>query len=79
MQHQNKKTVEQIFKIIFALSDDIDLTSVKRNEYPTWDSLAHVNLLIALESEFSTRFNSDDAESITSFSTVEQLLDKKGF
>jgi acyl carrier protein len=39
-----------------------------------WDSLGHVNLMMALEQEFGLRINPQDAASMTSFEEVCQKL-----
>lgn len=40
----------------------------------TWDSLSHVSVIMAIEQEFATRINIDDATRMTSFPAICRLL-----
>jgi acyl carrier protein len=42
-----------------------------------WDSLAHINLLAAVESEFSVRFSADDMAGIDSVASLLAALARR--
>ena len=44
----------------------------------TWDSLRHMNLILALEEEFSVQFDDAELSSLTSFSKICSALEAKG-
>jgi acyl carrier protein len=43
-----------------------------------WDSLAHVSLVAAIESEFNMTLDAADALRMTSYRATELLLEEKG-
>ncbi len=44
----------------------------------SWDSLAHINLVVALEAEFEISFSSDDAVEMLSVEAIRKILLKHG-
>ena len=44
----------------------------------SWDSVNHLNLVMALESEFSVRLSADDALSMRSIRVIRELLKRTG-
>lgn len=42
---------------------------------PEWDSLAHVEVLFALEEEFSVRFPADKLKALRSLETIVEALE----
>jgi acyl carrier protein len=47
-------------------------------EYSKWDSLAHLELMLALESEFGVRIPMEAMVELTSIRAIEQFLADKG-
>ena len=59
--------VLEVFQAIFPnLSGDESLT-LTREDYPRWDSMAHVSLISALEGEFDIAISLETAMNIQSF------------
>jgi acyl carrier protein len=44
-------------------------------DFPDWDSIAHVQIVVALENRFAIRF---PPEEFTDFSTIAELVDRIG-
>lgn len=44
----------------------------------SWDSLQHLNLVLALEQEFGTQFTPEEIEQLLSVELVAALLEEKG-
>jgi acyl carrier protein len=44
----------------------------------SWDSLAHINLVLTLEAEFSISLSPDDAAEMLSVGLIRQILWEKG-
>jgi acyl carrier protein len=68
-------TIEKLQSIFQDVFDDpsIRLTSeLSPATYPDWDSVATVNLVLSVESEFGVRFTTDQVAGIKS---VQNLLD----
>ncbi len=70
--------VEDIFRAVFELTPDADVTRVRQISERNWDSLAHVSLVAAIESEFSITLDAADALRMTSFQATQLLLEEKG-
>ncbi len=70
--------LKQVFKELFKIepedfSEDLDVNSVVG-----WDSMNHLNLIIALEESFSVSFSTDEVIQMTSVkSIIETLKGKK--
>ena len=69
--------VRSIFSDIFQ----IPLEQVKPDSSPdniaNWDSLQHLNLVLALEQEFNVQFTPEEIEQILSVELAAALLDEK--
>lgn len=62
--------IEAIFRDQF-LNDELKITeSTTPADIDEWDSLAHINLLAAIESEFEVRFSADQMSQIDSVSSL---------
>jgi acyl carrier protein len=52
-----------------AIGDDSSMDNI-----PSWDSLAHMNLVLALEEEFKVTIPDEDAGDITSYKLIKLVL-----
>jgi len=65
-----KKVMAQVFGIEEeAINDDSSMSSIE-----SWDSLRHVNLIIALEQEFGIRFPDEEITLLTSFQLLSMAI-----
>jgi acyl carrier protein len=69
--------LQEIFRSVFELAPTAEVTGVRRLTEPKWDSLAHVSLVAAIESEFGIELDTADALGITSFRATELILQEK--
>jgi hypothetical protein len=51
MNTQTSDRLQDIFRAVFELSGGIDVTNLDQTNSPRWDSLDHVSLVTAIESE----------------------------
>ena len=70
--------LQAIFRLVFHLSPSADPTDVRQLTEPHWDSLAHVSLVAAIESEFEVQIDVAEALQMTSYKATELLLEEKG-
>lgn len=70
--------LEQIFRIVFGLPEAADVSRVTQKSQENWDSLGHVKLTAALESEFNVSIDTAESLRIDSFERTRQLLEEKG-
>ena len=64
-----------IFRAVFDLPENKDVRDVRQVNYPAWDSLAHVSLVGAMESEFGIEIDVADSIEITSFDAALAYLE----
>lgn len=67
-------TLERLNAIFCEVFDDDDLTiatEMTANDVDGWDSLSHVNLIVAVETAFKIRFNQKE---LLTFKNVGDLL-----
>ena len=69
--------IKQVMSSVFG----IDLINIGDDAAPgvikKWDSLGHMNLIVALEDEFEIRFTDDEMADILDFKTICFLLKSK--
>ena len=76
-QDKERKLIE-IFRAVFTLGPGSDVSGVCQSTTPAWDSLAHVTLVAALESEFGISIDLADSLALTSYGAVKLYLEKLG-
>ncbi|ARM31364.1 acyl carrier protein [Prosthecochloris sp. HL-130-GSB] len=71
---------EERFVKVFSESLEIDSSSVvdelQYNSIPEWDSIAHMALVAALESEFDIMMDTDDIIDMSSVKKAKEILAK---
>lgn len=78
MNTQNSDRLQDIFRAVFELSGDVDVTGLDQTNSPRWDSLDHVSLVTAIESEFGLSLDAADQLRMTSYAATTTLLEEKG-
>jgi acyl carrier protein len=78
MRETNQQILEQVFRAVLELPDDADVSAIRQVNQPAWDSLRHVSLVLAVESEFNLSIDMADSIELTSFEAFELFLEEKG-
>lgn len=68
--------LERVFASVFAGRLAFSMDLARRGE-SRWDSLKHIELLIALEREFGLRFDGSDATEMDSVPRIIELLEHR--
>lgn len=72
---------DRIYKIVGQVlgvsAETIHLDDAPETQ-PKWDSLAHINLMLALESEYHVTFTPEDMATMVSIRSVYDILARKG-
>jgi acyl carrier protein len=76
-EQELRGTLTEIFQIVLDLPDNTKMDKVRQINSHSWDSLAQVSLISAMESEFGLSLDSDDRERLTSFAGALLLLQEK--
>lgn len=69
--------LKEIFQTVFLLHKTDDVRRVRKINHPAWDSLAHITLISAIESEFNIEVDIADSIELTSFEAVEHYLSSR--
>jgi acyl carrier protein len=67
---------KKLTKIFIKIFKKKNIQSLKRINEEKWDSLLHVNLMLAIESEFNVKFKSEQIEYLNSFKTILSIIKK---
>jgi acyl carrier protein len=72
-----KERIQEAFRDIFddnsiVLRDDMTAADVEH-----WDSLNHIDMIVAIESEFKVKFTTADVTSLKNVGELIALVDKK--
>jgi acyl carrier protein len=78
MNTQTSDRLQDIFRAVFELSEDIDVTNLDQTNSPRWDSLDHVSLVTAIESEFGISLDAADQLRMTGYVAAADLLAERG-
>ena len=78
MKSTNEEKLVEIFRIVLDLDVDCEVLSVRRVAEPHWDSLAHMSMVAAIESEFGLQLEIADMDRMTSFAATRLLLEEMG-
>ena len=67
-----QEKVIQVLINIFQVSPDKISTETTSDNVENWDSMNHINMILALEQEFGIRY---DEEQVVSMLSVEEIID----
>ena len=71
----NNESLEHAFRQTLLLDDDCDLARVTYGETEEWDSIAHMQLVAAIESAFDVMLDTDEVISMSDFAIARNLLE----
>jgi acyl carrier protein len=67
---------DAVFRTIFE-DPQLDTHDLSRKNFPDWDSLAQVKIVLAIEEQFRVKISIDEAASVSSAAEFRQLVEKK--
>jgi acyl carrier protein len=77
MSSQVFPRVRQVAADLFSLSPDEVTPETSPETVEMWDSLQHLNLVVALEQEFGVQLEPEEIEQMKDIGSVTRLLDEK--
>lgn len=69
--------VRQLVADVFNLPLEEIISESSQNTVANWDSLQHLNLVLALEQSFGLNFLPEEIEKMINVSTIVRLIQKK--
>jgi acyl carrier protein len=68
--------LKKVFSAALGLASDVDPTSLAYAQHPAWDSVAHMQLVSAIEGEFDIMLDTDDVIGMSSFGEAARIVRK---
>jgi len=73
VEHKISNVMATVFEIPFEeINDNSSSETIE-----SWDSINHMNLILALEREFGIEFQDDDIAEMLSFSSIKCIIKEK--
>jgi acyl carrier protein len=74
----NRDRLRKLLAEVLRIPEELvtDATTLLNTE--TWDSFAHLELIVAIESEFGLSLSADDIATMTSFPAIRTALISRG-
>ena len=73
--------MEERIKNVMSAVFEIPVNQIKENSSPdtieSWDSLKHINLVIALEEEFSIEIKDNETVEMLNYLLIKSIINKK--
>lgn len=69
--------IKNVMAAIFEISADEINDDSSPDNVKSWDSLKHMNLIVALEEEFGVQFKDDEIVEMMNYSLIKLILSKK--
>ena len=73
----DKRLAEVVSRILKVTPDAVTLATSQENT-TEWDSLAHLNLILEIESMFRVRFSSEEIPTLISVGLLHEALERHG-
>jgi acyl carrier protein len=70
--------VSQVFAEVLGLTPDVITDDTSPDNTPQWDSMAAMNLVVAIEDEFDVRLSTAEIVSMRNVAIVKKVLTSKG-
>jgi acyl carrier protein len=67
----------QVFREVFDDDTLVVKDETTAQDVPGWDSLTHVSLIVAVESEFGVRFSSGEINGLKNVGELRRLVEQK--
>lgn len=72
-----KDKIKNIMSAVFDIDKDTIGDDASTTNLENWDSINHMNLVLAIEEEFNIVFDDEEIVQITSLKSIESTLGKK--
>ncbi len=72
-----EEQVRQVMGDVLNLDPGSIDGSTSKDSTASWDSLSHINLIVALEQEFQVSFDVSEIESMLGYSDILETLERK--
>lgn len=76
MSHLSKNNIKKIILVVLDLPENEVSDGFSMNTCEKWDSLAHIKIVMVLESEFNIKLKDDEIGSLIDIQSIYKLVSK---
>jgi len=77
MKNNIKERIKNVMSAVFTISKNQIKDDASPDSIDSWDSLKHMNLVVALEEEFKIQFSDDEITDTTNYTSFVSILEEK--
>ena len=77
MTGNTPQALERIFRSVLRVVPDTDVRTLSAESHGGWDSIAHLNLILAIEQEFGFMMTPEEATAVRSFQQMLDLVESR--
>ena len=70
--------LDDAIRLGLALPDDLELSTIAYGTTQEWDSVAHMQLVVAIEAAFGIMLETDDVIAMSDYAAIKQILERYG-
>ncbi len=69
--------LRMVFTQVLRISDDVPDENISMETQPAWDSMAHINLILAIEQEFRIALTPEEASEAITLDGFREIIGRK--
>ncbi len=77
MTEERAEALERIFRSVLSVPPATDIRLVSSDSHGGWDSISHLNLILAVEQEFGFMMTPEEATEARSFPRMLELVESR--
>ncbi len=77
MKNNIKERIKNVMSAVFTISKNQIKDDASPDSIDSWDSLKHMNLVVALEEEFKIQFSDIEITELLSYPTIVTIIQEK--
>lgn len=74
----NTQKLQACFRDVLGLAPDVDVTPLAYQQHPSWDSVAHMRLIAAIETAFDIMLETDQILDMSSYAKAVEIVTTHG-
>jgi len=77
MENKLAERIKKVMSAVFEIPEEQINSASSSDTVDSWDSLKHMNLVVALEEEFGVQFSDDDILEMLNFMLIKEIISSK--
>lgn len=77
MSNSTTEKIKAVMAVVFEIDSDKIIEDSTPGSIENWDSIRHMNLIVALEEEFEISFSDDEITDLISYRLIESIVSDK--